>query len=170
MSAKQENRLSREENRRTLRRVLHFIRPYLIFVLAGLLCAVISVITQLLVPIFCGDAIDAMIGAGRVDFESIARIVFAIAAATGITAAAQWILSVCNNRIIFGVSRDLRNAAIEKIQALPLSYLDMHPSGDLVSRMIADVDTFADGLLMGLTQLFTGVLTIIGTIVLYDNR
>ena len=164
MSAKQENRLSREENRRTLRRVLHFIRPYLIFVLAGLLCAVISVITQLLVPIFCGDAIDAMIGAGRVDFESIARIVFAIAAATGITAAAQWILSVCNNRIIFGVSRDLRNAAIEKIQALPLSYLDMHPSGDLVSRMIADVDTFADGLLMGLTQLFTGVLTIIGTL------
>ena len=88
----------------------------------------------------------------------------AIAVATGITAAAQWVLSVCNNRIIFGVSRDLRNAAIGKIQTLPLSYLDVHPSGDLVSRIIADVDTFADGLLMGFTQLFTGVLTILGTL------
>ena len=147
-----------------MRRVLHFIRPYLIFVITGLLCAVVSVVTQLLVPIFCGDAIDAMIGAGRVDFASVVRIVLAIAVATGITAAAQWVLSVCNNRIIFGVSRDLRNAAIGKIQTLPLSYLDVHPSGDLVSRIIADVDTFADGLLMGFTQLFTGVLTILGTL------
>ena len=87
-----------------MRRVLHFIRPYLIFVITGLLCAVVSVVTQLLVPIFCGDAIDAMIGAGRVDFASVVRIVLAIAVATGITAAAQWVLSVCNNRIIFGVS------------------------------------------------------------------
>ena len=147
-----------------MRRVLHFIRPYLIFVITGLLCTVVSVVTQLLVPIFCGDAIDAMIGAGRVDFASVVRIVLAIAVATGITAAAQWVLSVCNNRIIFGVSRDLRNAAIGKIQTLPLSYLDVHPSGDLVSRIIADVDTFADGLLMGFTQLFTGVLTILGTL------
>lgn len=164
MSSKQENRLSRKESRRTMRRVLHFIRPYLIFVITGLLCTVVSVVTQLLVPIFCGDAIDAMIGAGRVDFASVVRIVLAIAVATGITAAAQWVLSVCNNRIIFGVSRDLRNAAIGKIQTLPLSYLDVHPSGDLVSRIIADVDTFADGLLMGFTQLFTGVLTILGTL------
>ena len=164
MSAKKENRLSREESRRTLRRVLHLIRPYLIFVIAGLLCAVVSVVAQLLVPIFCGDAIDVMIGAGRVDFATIMRMIIAIAVATGITAAAQWILSVCNNRIVFGVSRDLRNEAIRKIQTLPFSYLDVHPSGDLVSRIIADVDTFADGLLMGFTQLFTGVLTILGTL------
>ena len=164
MSAKKEKRLSREESRRTLRRVLHLIRPYLIFVIAGLLCAVVSVVAQLLVPIFCGNAIDVMIGAGRVDFASIIRIIIAIAVATGITAVAQWILSVCNNRIVFGVSRDLRNEAIRKIQTLPFSYLDMHPSGDLVSRIIADVDTFADGLLMGFTQLFTGVLTILGTL------
>ncbi|MDD6236873.1 MAG: ABC transporter ATP-binding protein [Clostridiales bacterium] len=164
MSAKQENRLSREESRRTLRRVLHLIRPYLIYIISSLLCAVVSVVAQLLVPIFCGDAIDVMIGAGRVVFASIIRMIIAIAAATGITAAAQWILSVCNNRIVFGVSRDLRNAAIRKIQTLPFSYLDVHPSGDLVSRIIADVDTFADGLLMGFTQLFTGVLTILGTL------
>lgn len=164
MSAKKENRLSREESRSTLRRVLHLIRPYLIFVIAGLLCAVVSVVAQLLVPIFCGNAIDVMIGAGRVDFASIIRMIIAIAVATGITAAAQWILSVCNNRIVFGVSRDLRNEAIRKIQTLPFSYLDVHPSGDLVSRIIADVDTFADGLLMGFTQLFTGVLTILGTL------
>ena len=164
MSAKQENRLSREESRRTLRRVLHLIRPYLIYIISSLLCAVVSVVAQLLVTIFCGDAIDVMIGAGRVVFASIIRMIIAIAAATGITAAAQWILSVCNNRIVFGVSRDLRNAAIRKIQTLPFSYLDVHPSGDLVSRIIADVDTFADGLLMGFTQLFTGVLTILGTL------
>ncbi len=164
MSAKQEKSLNQEKNRRTLRRVMHFIRPYLLFVAIDLLCAVISVLTQLLVPIFCGDAIDLMVGAGRVNMEGVVRIISAVAIATGLTAVAQWILAVCNNRIVFGVSRDLRNAAIEKIQTLPLSYLDSHPSGDLVSRIIADVDTFADGLLMGFTQLFTGILTIIGTL------
>ena len=92
------------------------------------------------------------------------QIILSIGIATAITAVAQWVLAACNNRITFCVSRDLRNDAIEKIQKLPLFYLDAHPSGDLVSRVIADVDTFADGLLMGFTQLFTGVLTIIGTL------
>ncbi len=154
-----------------LKRVLRYIRPYGFFVFASLLCSAISVAAQLLVPVFCGDAIDDMIGMGQVDFSGIIRTALLIAAVTLISAAAQWILAACNNRITFLVSRDLRNRAIEKIQRLPLAYLDSHPSGDLVSRMIADVDTFADGLLMGFTQLFSGVLTILGTlgIMLYLN-
>ena len=154
-----------------LKRVLRYIRPYGFFVFASLLCSAISVAAQLLVPVFCGDAIDDMIGQGQVDFPGVIRTALLIAAVTLISAAAQWILAACNNRITFLVSRDLRNRAIEKIQRLPLSYLDSHPSGDLVSRMIADVDTFADGLLMGFTQLFSGVLTILGTlgIMLYLN-
>ena len=154
-----------------LKRVLRYIRPYGFFVFASLLCSAISVAAQLLVPVFCGDAIDDMIGMGQVDFPGVIRTALLIAAVTLISAAAQWILAACNNRITFLVSRDLRNRAIEKIQRLPLAYLDSHPSGDLVSRMIADVDTFADGLLMGFTQLFSGVLTILGTlgIMLYLN-
>ena len=154
-----------------LKRVLRYIRPYGFFVFASLLCSAISVAAQLLVPVFCGDAIDDMIGQGQVDFPGVIRTALLIAAVTLISAAAQWILAACNNRITFLVSRDLRNRAIEKIQRLPLAYLDSHPSGDLVSRMIADVDTFADGLLMGFTQLFSGVLTILGTlgIMLYLN-
>ena len=154
-----------------LKRVLRYIRPYGFFVFASLLCSAISVAAQLLVPVFCGDAIDVMIGMGQVDFPGVIRTALLIAAVTLISAAAQWILAACNNRITFLVSRDLRNRAIEKIQRLPLAYLDSHPSGDLVSRMIADVDTFADGLLMGFTQLFSGVLTILGTlgIMLYLN-
>lgn len=153
-----------EKNQKTLNRVLGYIKPYLFFVFASLVCAAISVAAQLLVPIYCGDAIDYMIGAGHVNMEGVRQIIFSIIIATVVTAVAQWILAACNNRITFCVSRDLRNDAIEKIQKLPLFYLDGHPSGDLVSRVIADVDTFADGLLMGFTQLFTGVLTIAGTL------
>lgn len=153
-----------EKNQKTLKRVLGYIKPYLFFVFASLVCAAISVAAQLLVPIYCGDAIDYMIGAGHVNMEGVRQIILSIIIATVVTAVAQWILAACNNRITFCVSRDLRNDAIEKIQKLPLFYLDGHPSGDLVSRVIADVDTFADGLLMGFTQLFTGVLTIAGTL------
>ena len=149
-----------------LRRVLRLVRPYRFFIFASLLGAAISVAAQLLVPILCGDAIDAMIGMGRVDFALVAKACLAIAVSTAITAVAQWVLAACNNRIAFRVSRDLRTAAMEKLQRLPLSYLDSHPSGDLVSRIIADVDTFSDGLLMGFTQFFSGVLTIAGTLIL----
>ena len=149
-----------------LRRVLHLVRPYRFFIIASLLGAAISVAAQLLVPILCGDAIDAMIGMGRVDFALVAKACLAIAVSTAITAVAQWVLAACNNRIAFRVSQDLRTAAMAKIQRLPLSYLDSHPSGDLVSRIIADVDTFSDGLLMGFTQFFSGVLTIAGTLIL----
>ena len=148
------------------RRVLRLVRPYRFFIATSLLGAAISVAAQLLVPILCGDAIDAMIGMGRVDFALVAKACLAIAVSTAITAVAQWVLAACNNRIAFRVSQDLRTAAMAKIQRLPLSYLDSHPSGDLVSRIIADVDTFSDGLLMGFTQFFSGVLTIAGTLIL----
>ncbi len=149
-----------------VRRVLRLVRPYWFFVAASLVCAAVSVAAQLLVPILCGDAIDAMLGLHRVDFAIVARVALAIAVSTAITAAAQWVLAACNNRIAFRVSQDLRRKAMEKLQHLPLSYLDAHPSGDLVSRMIADVDTFSDGLLLGFTQFFSGVLTIAGTLIL----
>ena len=149
-----------------VQRVLRLVRPYWFFVAASLVCAAVSVAAQLLVPILCGDAIDAMIGLHRVDFAIVARVALAIAVSTAITAAAQWVLAACNNRIAFRVSQDLRRKAMEKLQHLPLSYLDAHPSGDLVSRMIADVDTFSDGLLLGFTQFFSGVLTIAGTLIL----
>lgn len=152
------------KQKKTFVRVLRRIRPYSFFVILSILCGAVSVAAQLLVPIFCGDAIDYMLGIGRVDFEAIERLILSIAGVTALSAVAQWVLAACNNRVTFCVSRDLRNEAIEKIQKLPLSYLDAHPSGDLVSRIIADVDVFADGLLMGFTQFFTGILTILGSL------
>ena len=164
MSAKAKNRLSPEQRKATLNRVLHKIRPYSAFVVCSLLVAAVSVAAQLYIPILCGDAIDKMLGKGNVDLAGVLRIAVSILVVAAVAALAQWLLSVCNNRITFSVSRDLRNEALRKIQTLPLSYLDSHPSGDIVSRMVADVDTFADGLLMGFTQLFSGILTIFGTL------
>ena len=164
MSAKAKSKLTPEQRNATLRRVLEKIRPYGFFVVCSLIVAAVSVAAQLYIPILCGSAIDMMLGKGNVDFNGVLRIVVEIVIVAVVAALAQWLLSVCNNRITFSVSRDLRNAALRKIQTLPLSYLDSHPSGDIVSRMVADVDTFADGLLMGFTQLFSGVLTILGTL------
>ena len=164
MSAKAKSSLTPEQRKATLRRVLEKIRPYRFFVGCSLIVAAVSVAAQLYIPILCGSAIDLMLGKGRVDFAGVMQIILQIVAVAILAAFAQWLLSVCNNRITFSVSRDLRNAALRKIQTLPLSYLDSHPSGDIVSRMIADVDTFADGLLMGFTQLFSGLLTIFGTL------
>ena len=156
--------LSTAESRAALRRVLAYIRPYRFYVAASLLVAAGSVGAQLYIPLLCGDAIDRMLGPGQVDRTGVPGILLHILIVTALAAFAQWVLSVCNNKITFSVTRDLRNDAIHKIQALPLAYLDSHPAGDIVSRMVADVDTFADGLLMGFTQLFTGVLTIVGTL------
>ena len=164
MSANAKSKLTPEQRSATLRRVLRRIRPYSFFVLCSLIVAAVSVAAQLYIPILCGNAIDAMLGAGNVQMASVLKIIARILIVAAAAALAQWLLSVCNNRITFSVSRDLRNAALRKIQSLPLSYLDSHPSGDIVSRMIADVDTFADGLLMGFTQLFSGLLTIFGTL------
>ena len=164
MSAKAKNKLTPQQRKATLNRVLHKIRPYSAFVVCSLLVAAVSVAAQLYIPILCGDAIDKMLGKGNVDLAGVLRIAVSILVVAAAAALAQWLLSVCNNRITFSVSRNLRNEALRKIQTLPLSYLDSHPSGDIVSRMVADVDTFADGLLMGFTQLFSGVLTILGTL------
>ena len=171
MSAKAKSSLTPEQRKATLRRVLEKIRPYRLFVGCSLIVAAVSVAAQLYIPILCGSAIDLMLGKGHVDFAGVMQIIVQIMAVAILAAFAQWLLSVCNNRITFSVSRDLRNAALRKIQTLPLSYLDSHPSGDIVSRMIADVDTFADGLLMGFTQLFSGLLTIFGTLLfmLWEN-
>ena len=164
MSAKAKNKLTPQQRKATLNRVLHKIRPYSAFVVCSLLVAAVSVAAQLYIPILCGDAIDKMLGKGNVDLAGVLRIAVSILVVAAVAALAQWLLSVCNNRITFSVSRDLRNEALRKIQTLPLSYLDSHPSGDIVSRMVVDVDTFADGLLMGFTQLFSGILTIFGTL------
>ena len=171
MSAKAKSSLTPEQRKATLRRVLEKIRPYRFFVGCSLIVAAVSVAAHLYIPILCGSTIDLMLGKGRVDFAGVMQIIMQIVAVAILAAFAQWLLSVCNNRITFSVSRDLRNAALRKIQTLPLSYLDSHPSGDIVSRMIADVDTFADGLLMGFTQLFSGLLTIFGTLLfmLWEN-
>ena len=164
MSAKAKNKLTPQQRKATLNRVLHKIRPYSAFVVCSLLVAAVSVAAQLYIPILCGEAIDKMLGKGNVDLAGVLRIAVSILVVAAVAALSQWLLSVCNNRITFSVSRDLRNEALRKIQTLPLSYLDSHPSGDIVSRMVADVDTFADGLLMGFTQLFSGILTIFGTL------
>ena len=164
MSAKAKTKLTPQQRKATLTRVLGKIKPYSLFVVCSLVVAAVSVGAQLYIPILCGSAIDMMLGKGAVDFGGVMRIIIEVLVVAGVAALAQWLLSVCNNRITFFVSRDLRNEALRKIQTLPLSYLDSHPSGDIVSRMVADVDTFADGLLMGFTQLFSGVLTILGTL------
>lgn len=155
----------------TLRRVLPYIRPYRGRAGISLVCALLSTLAALLIPVLSGGAIDQMLGAGQVHFSAILPRLIAIGALAVLAAVAQQLLATSNNRLAYCVSRDLRNAASRKIQRLPLSYLDAHPSGDLVSRMIADVDTFSDGLLMGATQLFTGVTMILGTlgIMLYKN-
>jgi ATP-binding cassette, subfamily B, multidrug efflux pump len=151
--------------RSTIGRVLHRIRPYWGWLALSLITAAFSVATQLYVPILSGDAIDYMIGQGAVDFNSVAIICRNIILTLAITAVSQWLLGVCNNHMAFGVTRDLRHDTMEKLQSMPLSELDSHSTGDLLSRMVADVDQFSDGLLMGFTQLFTGVLTILGTLI-----
>ena len=152
--------------KQTILRILRYVRPYWLLVILSLMCAACSAGAQLLIPIFTGDALDLLIGPGQVQWSALPRLLIYIALAAVLAAFAQQALAMCNNRITFSICRDLRNKVSEKLQKLPLSYLDTHPSGDLVSRMVGDVDTFADGLLMGFTQLFTGVITIVGTLVI----
>ena len=149
----------------TLRRVLRYIRPHMPKVILSLALALVSVALTLYVPILVGRAVDCLVGMGRVDFASLTPILVTIAVCVVLTSAAQWIMKEMNNRITYDTVRDIRRDAFAHIQRLPLRYLDAHPSGNTVSRMISDVDTFADGLLMGFTQLFTGVMTILGTLI-----
>ncbi len=148
----------------TLRRVLTYVKPYRAHVLVSLVCASVSAAAALVIPIFSGNAIDCMLGAGQVDLSGVGKWALLIALSALLAAIAQQCLATSNNRIAYCVSRDIRNETSRKLQRLPLSYLDAHPAGDLVSRVIADVDAFSDGLLMGFTQLFTGVVTICGTL------
>ena len=156
------NKLKQQKG--TLLRVLQYVKPYRVLVIVSLLCACVSAAAQLLIPVLTGKAIDQMIGAGQVNLQGVLIFAVWIAVVAALSAIAQQFLATSNNKIAYNISRDLRNAAFHKLQRLPLSYLDAHPSGDLVSRMIADVDTFSDGLLMGFTQLFTGVVLIVGTL------
>ena len=147
-----------------LKKVLHRIRRYWVSLIAALLLATVNVVMTLYIPILVGTAIDCIVDAGHVDFARMSVHLRNVLICAVVAGAAQWLMSELNNRMTFRITRDIRNEAFVHIQKLPLSYLDAHPQGDIVSRVIADVDTFADGLLMGFTQLFTGVMTILGTL------
>ena len=148
----------------TIQRVLKLIRPYTALVILTLVLALITVVTTLLAPVLTGDAVDMIIGPGDVDFAGLGKIALEIAGTILCTAVAQWLMNVVNNRITFQVVRDMRVRAFEQLEVLPLKYMDAHRPGDAISRITTDVEQFSDGLLMGFTQLFTGVLTILGTL------
>ena len=153
-----------KKSQSTLARILGYVGKYPFSLIGSLLFSLLFVAASLFVPVFFGDAIDCIIEAGKVDFESLQAVFVKTAAALSIAAISQWFASLCNNRISCNVVRDIRRDAFEKISALPLQYIDTHSHGDTVSRVIADADQFSEGLLMGFTQFFTGVITILGTI------
>ena len=156
---------------KTLGRVFGYLRGYRFHLISSLLLAALSVALTLYVPILVGNAIDCAVGEGNVDFEAILSILGKIAVAVVITALAQWLMNVLGNHMTYGIVARIRRDAFCHIQRLPLSYLDSHPSGEIVSRVISDTDQFADGVLLGFSQLFTGVITILGTLgfMLYLN-
>ena len=157
------NKISAQKG--TIKKVLAYIKKYNAFLALSILLAVVSVALTLYVPILIGKAIDLIVAKGQVDFSGIMKCLVEIAILVGITALLQWIMNTVNNKITYNVVRDVRNEAFRKIETLPLAYIDSHPYGDTVNRIIADVDQFADGLLMGFTQFFTGIVTIIGTLI-----
>ena len=155
---------NKKSNQNTIRRVLQLIRPYTPLVILTLILALITVVTTLLAPVLTGDAVDMILGPGAVDFAGLGKLALEIAGTILCTAVAQWLMNVVNNRITFQVVRDMRVRAFEQLELLPLKYMDAHRPGDAISRITTDVEQFSDGLLMGFTQLFTGVLTILGTL------
>lgn len=163
MSSKKST-VTSNKSKETLKRILNYIKEYKWAVAFSLLLALITVALTLYVPILIGQAVDRIVSEGQVDFEGVAGIIWKILAAVGFTAVSQWLMNHINNRITYRVVKDIRTKAFNHVEKLPLSYLDAHPSGDIISRMIADVDQFSEGLLMGFTQLFTGVMTIGGTL------
>ena len=154
-----------ENQKSTLRKVLRYIRRYWGYLGASIILAAVTVALTLYLPILIGQAVDRIVGKGDVDFAGIFVILRKMAVIIGLTAVAQWVMNACNNKITYNVIRDIRTEAFEKIEKLPLKYLDAHSYGEIVSRVIADVDQFADGLLMGFTQFFTGIVTIFGTLI-----
>ena len=159
--AKLENK---DQNKQTLKRILKCIKKYSVLVVFSLICAAISVVLTLYAPILMGNGVDKIVGAGNVDFDGLKTVLVKLVVVVAITALAQWFMNIINNRITYKVVNDVRTMAFDKLSRLPLSYVDSHTHGDIVSRIIADVDQFSDGLLMGFTQLFTGVMTIVGTL------
>ena len=151
-------------NKGTLRRVLELIRPYAGLVVLTLVLAVVTVVTTLLAPVISGKAVDHIIGPGQVDFSGVGKLAIAMAGTVACTAVSQWLMNVVNNRITFHIVRDMRVRAFEQLEQLPLKYMDAHRPGDAISRITTDVEQFSDGLLLGFTQLFTGILTICGTL------
>ena len=154
-----------ENQKSTLRKVLRYIRRYWGYLGASIILAAVTVALTLYLPILIGQAVDRIVGKGAVDFAGIFVILRKMAVIIGLTALAQWVMNACNNKITYNVIRDIRTEAFDKIEKLPLKYLDAHSYGEIVSRVIADVDQFADGLLMGFTQFFTGIVTIFGTLI-----
>lgn len=152
------------KHKSTLKRILQYIADYRLYLAASLLFAVLTVALTLYAPVLTGDAIDYMIGEGRVDFEALALLLWRLGIVIGLTSLFQWLMNLCNNHMTYRVVMDVRTEAFDHMQELPLSYIDSHPQGDIVSRLIGDIDQFSDGLLMGFTQLFTGVMTILGTL------
>ena len=149
----------------TIKRVLRYLGKYRIFLILSLVMALVTVAGQLYIPILQGNAIDNIIGEGNVDFAAVMKIIITILVTMGIVALFQWIMNICNNKITYSIVHDIRKDAFNKLQRLPVRYADSHPTGEIVSKVIADVDQFADGLLMGFTQFFTGVMTILGTLI-----
>lgn len=149
----------------TIKRVLKYLGKYRIFLILSLGMALVTVAGQLYIPILQGNAIDNIIGEGNVDFAAVMKIIITILVTMGIVALFQWIMNICNNKITYSIVHDIRRDAFNKLQRLPVRYADSHPTGEIVSKVIADVDQFADGLLMGFTQFFTGVMTILGTLI-----
>ena len=156
-----DNRGSQKE---TIIKVIHYIRKYWIYLVLSIMMAAVTVMLTLYLPILTGRVIDLVLDKGMVDFAGVFVILRRMAAVIAATAAAQWIMNVCNNKMTFRIVQDIRNEAFRRIEILPLKYIDGHSYGEVVSRVIADVDQFADGLLMGFTQFFTGVITILGTL------
>ena len=152
-------------NKKTLRRILHYIRPYTALVILSLLLSALTVGLTLYIPILTGRGVDYIVGEGQVDFTGLMAVIAGILISIAVTAVAQWVMNHINNKVTYHIVRDLRVQAFDHLQELPLSYVDRHSSGDLLSRVITDIDQFSDGLLLGFTQLFTGVATIVGTII-----
>ena len=162
---KQKSDAKKTQSVKTLKRLMGYLKHYWFFLAVSILMAFISVALTLYLPILTGNAVDCILGSGAVDFAGIRHILLVMAVCIGITAIAQWVMNVCNNKMTYSIVRDVRRDAFDKIEKLPLKYLDAHTSGEIVSRVIADVDQFADGLLMGFTQFFTSIVTILGTLI-----
>lgn len=160
-----ENKTKKKENNsQILKRILNFTKPHLAFLVMAAVFSVVNVALTLYIPILIGDAVDCAIEAGQVDFEAMLPILIRIGISAALGAGASWLMNLCTNRITYLTVRDIRRQAFDKLQNVPLSYIDSHPHGDLISRMITDTDQISDGLLMGFTQLFTGIVTILGTL------